>query len=247
MKELNEQTVLVTGGTQGIGLAISQAFSEKGARVITVGRHRPEGPVAAHHVEADLATQQGCHEVARYIQDVAGGLDVLVNNAGIARFTALEVTDDELLEAQLALNLLAPYRLVRDLLSPLRENGGCVINISSYFARRMLSDRPSSAYSMTKGGLDALTYSLAFELGPEGIRVNGIAPGTVDTPLFRQNLSALSETARNAFEQAVPRLYPLGRLGQPEDVAAVACFLASTQAGWMTGAVIPVDGGLTTH
>ncbi|WP_077529661.1 SDR family NAD(P)-dependent oxidoreductase [Vreelandella utahensis] len=247
MHETSEHTVLVTGGTQGIGLAISQAFSKRGSRVITVGRHPTEDPTPTHHIQADLTTQDGCQEVTRYFREAEEGLDVLVNNAGVARFTMLEATEDGLLEEQMAVNLLAPYRMVRDLLPQLRERRGCVINISSYFARRMLPDRPSSAYSMTKGGLDALTGALAFELGPEGVRVNGIAPGTVDTPLFRQNLAALPEQSREAFRQAVPRLYPLGRLGQPGDVAALACFLASAEAGWMTGAVVPVDGGLTTH
>ncbi|WP_158223007.1 SDR family NAD(P)-dependent oxidoreductase [Halovibrio salipaludis] len=247
MNELSEQTVLVTGGTKGIGLAISQAFSRQGARVITVGRHHSDEPASAHHIQADLSTPEGCRQVADYVRETETRLDVLVNNAGMARFSTLGATDDGPLEAHMALNLLAPYRLVRDLLPQLRESSGCVINISSYFARRMLPDRPSSAYSMTKGGLDALTGALAFELGPEGIRVNGIAPGTVDTPQFHQNLEGLPEQARISFQQAIPQLYPLGRLGQPEDIAAVACFLASHQASWMTGAVIPVDGGLTTH
>lgn len=248
MYQFADKTVLVTGGGKGIGRAISQRFAELGAGVVVVGRDRVHAPDAVgDFVSADLATREGCREVADFFARTDRSLDVIVNNAGIARFAPLAETDDVLLEWHVELNLLGPYRLTRMLLPRLVRGGGSVINISSYFARKMLAGRPSSAYSMTKGGLEALTKAWAFELGPQGIRVNAIAPGTVDTPLFRHNLEALSADERERFERAVPALYPLGRLGLPGDIAGAAAFLASDEAKWITGVVLPADGGLMTH
>lgn len=242
------RTALVTGGSQGLGYSIARAFSDCGARVVVVSRNAEDAaPKEWDAVSADLSTLEGCREVHHWFERQGVALDVLVNNAGMARFAPLVDTDDALLEAHVAVNLMAPFRLCRAFAPLLRARGGSIINISSYFARRMLRHRPSAAYSMTKGGLDALTKALAFELGGSGVRVNGIAPGTVKTPLFRQNMDKLSEDARRQFEQCIPQLYPLQRIGTPDDISPAALFLASDSASWITGAVLEIDGGLTTH
>lgn len=248
MQDFAGRNVLVTGGCQGVGHGIAQAFSNCGARVVVASR-QAEGAVQVgwDAINADLSTATGCSTVQAWFERHDVALDVLVNNAGIARFLPLEDTDDALMESHLALNLMAPFRLSRAFAPVLSLRGGSIINISSYFASRMLSQRPSAAYSMTKGGLNALTKALAFELGPRGVRVNAIAPGTVETPLFRQNMDALSEDAQQRFQQSIPQLYPLQRIGRPSDIGPAAVFLASERASWISGVTLPVDGGLTTH
>ncbi len=129
----------------------------------------------------------------------------------------------------------------------LADSKGCVINISSYFANRMLVGRTTTAYSITKGALNSFTKSLAFEVGKLGIRVNAIAPGSVLTPQFERNLSALSPQGREAFEQMVKNIYPLGKIGSAQDIGEAAVFLASDAAKWVSGAIFAIDGGLTTN
>lgn len=141
----------------------------------------------------------------------------------------------------------APYLLTRAFLDDLAATQGNMINISSYFARRMLPDRPSTAYSLTKGALESFTKALAFELGPENIRVNAIAPGTVATYQVGKNLEQLDRDARERFHTMVRSIYPLQKTGEPEDIAALSVFLASDRAKWITGGIFPVDGGLTTN
>ena len=127
------------------------------------------------------------------------------------------------------------------------SKGSSILNISSYFSNRMLHDRPSSMYSLTKGGLDSLTKALAFELGPKKIRVNAIAPGSVNTPLFIANMEKLNTQQRQKFNERISHLYPLNRIGSTEDIANIALFISSPMAEWMTGSIIKIDGGLTTH
>ena len=111
----------------------------------------------------------------------------------------------------------------------------------------MLPDRPSSMYSLTKGGLDSLTKALAFELGPKQIRVNAIAPGSVNTPLFINNMEKLNTEQKQTFNEKISQLYPLNRIGNTEDIANLALFISSPMAAWMTGSIVNIDGGLTTH
>ena len=111
----------------------------------------------------------------------------------------------------------------------------------------MLPGRPSTAYSLTKGAIDAFTKALAYEAGPQGIRVNAIAPGTVNTPLVQANIDRLTEEGKTKFAEMIKTIYPLGRIGEPDDVSGAAVFLASDQARWITGTTLTVDGGLTTN
>ncbi|MFV0415540.1 MAG: SDR family NAD(P)-dependent oxidoreductase, partial [Chthoniobacterales bacterium] len=174
-------------------------------------------------------------------------VDVLVNNAGIGRFIPFLETSVEDLDIHLNLNVRTPYMLTQKFLPLLSAREGCVINISSYFSHRMLPGRPSTAYSLTKGAMDSFTRSLAFEVGKMGVRVNGIAPGTVNTPLVQSNLEKLTPSGRAEFGNMIDTIYPLGRIGEPEDVSGAAVFLASDKAKWITGIILPVDGGLTTN
>jgi NAD(P)-dependent dehydrogenase (short-subunit alcohol dehydrogenase family) len=111
----------------------------------------------------------------------------------------------------------------------------------------MLPDRPSTAYSLTKGAIESFTKALAYELGPNGVRVNAIAPGTITTPQVERNYNQLNDEAKNRFDTMIQTIYPLQTIGEPNDIASISVFLASNQAKWITGGIFPVDGGLTTN
>jgi NAD(P)-dependent dehydrogenase (short-subunit alcohol dehydrogenase family) len=254
MYDFTGKTVLVTGGTQGIGLAISRAFAAQGAQLVIVGRNRDHLDAAAMQLGAgcetlavDLALPDAAAQVQAHLRHKNIVPKVLINNAGVARFAPLAETTPELFDQHLNANLRTPFLLAQALLPGLVQQRGSIINISSYFARRMLAERPSAAYSASKGALESMTRALAFELGPQGIRVNAIAPGTVQTAMVRSNLEHLPDEARVRFAAMIPQLYPMGRLGEPDDLCGAALFLASDAASWITGVVLPVDGGLTTH
>ncbi len=138
--------------------------------------------------------------------------------------------------------MTAVFFLTQKLL-PHLASGASVINISSYFASKMIPKRPSSLYSLSKGALNSLTKSLAFELGPRGIRVNAIAPGTIDTAMRRRTVDNLPEAAKAELKAYVERSYPLGRIGKADDIAGMAVHLASDESAWTSGAVLAVDGG----
>lgn len=251
--DFSTQYVVITGASRGIGFAMVNTFLNNGAHVIAIARSTTaleqlcgEHPQALSLINTDLTTREGCEGAVEKINALDIKLHCLINNAGIARFQPLEDIDEDSLSQQINLNLVAPLRLTRGLL-PLFKHNASVINLSSYFSRRMLHDRPSSVYSATKGGLESLTRALAFELGPRQIRVNAIAPGSVRTSLFESNLEQLSEQQQQSFLTQIPQLYPLGRLGTPDDITQLAVFLASDKAQWISGAVFAIDGGLTTH
>jgi len=249
--------VVITGGSDGIGLAIAVAFAATGAETIIIARNSEKLALAeerirdvgglAKTIAADLGTDAGIEQASNAVLAIWPEVDVLVNNAGIARFESVENTDAALLDLHLNLKIRAPFLLTRALFEALKARHGSVINISSFFARRMFPARPSSAYSASKGAIESFTKELAYEAGPAGIRVNAIAPGTVRTPLMEGNLGSMPEDARARLIGMVKTVYPLGRLGVPEEIAGAAVFLASEQARWITGAILPVDGGLTTN
>src|SRR5690606_13295793 len=145
------------------------------------------------------------------------------------------------------LNMLAPYLLTQRLLPMLAGSQGSVINISSTSAHRLIPGRPASVYAMTKGALNSLTKALALELGPQGVRVNAIAPGTINTPLTQKMIASFSPERKLEYDKFVRQSFALGRLGEPQDVAQLAVHLASQDANWITGSVFIVDGGLSTN
>ncbi len=254
---LSNKRAVITGSSDGIGLAIAKAFARNGASVLLVARDEQKLKTAADSISADgsevravpgdLANSDSVRKIASSILGIWPQINVLVNNAGIARFTPFGETSEEELDAHLNLNVKAPYVLAQRLFPALAARRGVIINISSYFSHRMLPGRPSTAYSLTKGAIDAFTKALAYEAGPMGVRVNAIAPGTVDTPLVRSNIERLTEEGRAKFADMIRTIYPLGRIGEPEDISGAAVFLASEQARWITGAILAVDGGLTTN
>jgi len=233
------------------------AFIQNGASVLLVARNEERLQKSAATLSSsgaevkilsgDLSDPRVITKFAADILHIWPEIDVLVNNAGTARFVSFAEMNEATLDLHLNLNVKAPYLLTQQLISALIARKGVVINISSYFSHRMLPGRPSTAHSLSKGAIDAFTKSLAYEMGPQGVRVNAIAPGTVNTSLVRGTLDRLTEEGKTKFAEMVKMIYPLGHIGEPDDVSGAAVFLASDQARWITGAILAVDGGLTTN
>lgn len=254
---LKNKFAIITGGSDGIGLGIASAFAQNGAHVCLISRNIEKLQKAKqqlsiygvniHIIAADLSESESIEMVVDKISAISPSVDILVNNAGIARFIPFEESGEDVLDMHINLNIKSMYLMTHALYSSLIESKGCVINISSYFADRMLLGRSSTAYSLTKGAVDSFTKSLAFEAGKKGVRINAIAPGSIETPQLRHNLQQMDENKQKEFETMVSSIYPLQKIGDPTDIAQTAVFLASDMAKWITGTIIHVDGGLTTN
>src|SRR5258705_595071 len=243
------KAVVVTGATSGIGRAAAESFGREGASVVLVGRNeaalndvagrlRDAGSRAAT-CAADVTAADAPQRIVATALDAFGGIDVLVNAAGVFAAGALEATTDEGWDAMMAINLRAPFRLMRAAAPHLAERKGSVVNVSSVNGLRSFPG--VLAYCVSKAGVDQLTRCAALEMAPLGVRINAVNPGVIVTNLHRR--SGMGETQYEAFLQRSKETHPLGRPGQPEEIAALILFLASERAGWMTGETIPIDGG----
>ncbi|MGN9894880.1 SDR family oxidoreductase [Micromonospora sp. L31] len=250
-----DKTVLVTGGTRGIGLMIARGFVQAGARVIVSSRKADVCAAVAKKlsaegrcegVPADLGHDAGAEGLAAAVRERTGDrLDVLVNNAGATWGAPLEAYPESAFDKLWAVNVKAVFRLTTALLPALRaaasaDDPARVINIGSVDGIRV-PFMEVYAYSATKAAVHMLTRSLAHQLAGEQITVNAIAPGPFESKMMAFALQ--DPASRSAIEQQVP----LGRIGRPEDMAGTAIYLSSRAGAYLTGAVIPVDGGLTTH
>lgn len=254
---LSNHKVLITGGSDGIGLAMAKAMSSVGAELILIGRDEAKLSRAARTLGEqgsqvsvmawDLSKVNTLRRLGELILEQHPDLRVLVNNAAEARFVPFVQTGSTDLDYQIDLNLKAPFLLSQALLPALKNNQGNIINISSFHAERNWPGIPDTAFALSKGGLNALTRAMAYELGPQGVRVNAIAPGNVLSPKVEAFLDGLPEELKADTQDLIQLSYPLGGMGQPGDVAGLAVFLASSQASWITGGVFKVDGGLCTN
>ena len=238
--------VLVTGGARGIGRAIAQAFAREGA-LVALCDLRPEGKEVAEAIggvffQVDLEDER---ERVRFVEEAAyalGRVDVLVNNAAIAApGSALTVRLPEWRRV-LEVNLTAPMHLSALVVREMRKvGGGAIVNVAS--VQGLFAEQENAAYNASKGGLVNLTRSLALDLAPLRIRVNAVAPGAIATEAVLEAiaLSPDPEKTRRDWED----LHALRRLGKPEEVAEAVLFLASEKASFITGAILPVDGGMT--
>ncbi|HTB65377.1 MAG TPA: SDR family NAD(P)-dependent oxidoreductase [Steroidobacteraceae bacterium] len=252
MTALLERQAVLTGAAGGIGGAIARELLAQGATVHGIDRD-PDGlrslgqayPGRFIPYVVDLADRNATDRMLGLLGTaLAGHCDILVNNAGIGRVQSFVTTEDTLLDRLLAVNFTAVFRVTRALIPALRASGrASVVNIASELA--LIGQPGYTAYSATKGAILAFSRALAAELAVEGIRVNAVCPGPIDTPLLAAEFELADDpVAARAGEIAT---VPLGRLGVPRDIAGVVAFLAGDAAGFVTGAVWPVDGGKTAR
>jgi NAD(P)-dependent dehydrogenase (short-subunit alcohol dehydrogenase family) len=249
MTRLEGKVAIVTGGNAGIGEALAKRFADEGAAVVITGRRQSEldrvmsgirhnrgkGLSVAGSVTDEVHVQN----VAQRALDSFGRIDILINNAGVGEFgKRLHETDDAMWATTLDVNLTGVFRMTRAVVPQMLKQGrGAIVNISSVAS--LVGIPGSSAYSASKGGVDAFTRAIAIDYAKDGIRCNVVNPGLIDTPM------AAPLMANPDMLQPILSHYALQRPGTPEEVANMVLYLASDEAGWVTGGTFTIDGGMT--
>ncbi len=247
-KKLERQVAVVTGASKGIGAAIAEHLAAAGAAVVVnyasskagaeavVGRIRQSGGKAVA-VQADVSKLEDVRRLFAESKKAFGQLDILVNNAGIYEFAPLEAINPQHFHKQFDLDVLGLLLTTQEAVKQIGQDGGSIINLSSVAAT--LAPPNTSVYSGVKAAVNAITRSLAQELGPRKIRVNAIAPGVIET----EGLHATGISGSDFEKQAVTQT-PLGRIGQPQEIAPAVVFLASAESAYITGEILTISGGL---
>lgn len=250
--QFKNKVVLVTGGGTGIGKKTAQLFLEQGAHVVIIGRRKdvlentgreldPSGDRLAC-VVGDVGLKSTAEQMVQRAVQRFGGVDILVNNAGIFKPTPFLEYTESTLDANLSAILKGTFFASQVAIPAMQKRGGgAIVNIGSMWAMQAIGSTPSSAYSAAKAGVHALTHNLAIEFAKDKIRINTIAPSIVETPVFETFLT------HEQVKQVLPTFnafQPLGRNGQPRDIAEAVLFLASDRASWITGTILSVDGGV---
>lgn len=242
-------TVVVTGASSGIGRATALRFAHEGASVVAVGRKAQaldevaqelRGTAGAcHTLEADVTAAGAPDAIVAAAVAAFGGITTIVNAAGIIATGTIENTNDQAWNEMLDVNLRAPFRLMRAAIAHLKRSKGSIVNVSSVTGLRAFPG--VLAYCVSKAGMDQLTRCAALEMAPHGVRVNAVNPGVTISNLHRR--SGMTEEAYAAFLEHSKETHPLGRAGQPDEIADLIWFLASDRSGWITGETISIDGG----
>lgn len=245
------RVALISGAGSGIGRAVAERFLREGGRVALIGRTHeklravadPAPPESCHILVGRHEDPEFARRAAVETAEVFGRIDLLFNNAGAWGAASVADTSDDLWSTTLASNVTGPFLLTREVLPVMRrQRGGVIVNNASTLG---LSPIPGAApYCAAKAALIMLTRSTAIEEAASGIRVNAICPGVVDTPIHAQRIGP-DRAALDAFMEEAGRQHPLGRVGTPEEVAALVLFLASDESSWTTGAIVTVDGGIS--
>ncbi|MCY9850111.1 SDR family NAD(P)-dependent oxidoreductase [Pectobacterium jejuense] len=244
-EKFKDKVALVTGGGSGIGRTIAKHLADHGCNVVILGRNIEALKASAKqnslisYIKADISISADVSRVLQDIKNRLGRLDILVNNAGVAPVTPLEDLDIAEFDSVFNVNVRGVIDLTRQSLPLLKQHKGNVVNISSAVANNPLPNM--SVYSSSKAALNTLTHVWAKELASDGVRVNSVSVGPIETPIYEK--AGLSEEEQREHIAAVQRIVPLGRFGKAEDVAYVVSFLASEEACFVTGSDYAVDGG----
>ena len=245
---------VVTGAGRGIGRAVALMLAREGARVVvhslsaenansTAGAIEQATGQRAVPIFGPIDQPETASKLLSAVTDAFGTLDILVNNAGIDDFGPVDVVEIETWDRVIAVNLNGTFLACRALLPLLRSRGGAIVNVSS--ASALVGCPGMSAYTASKGAVVSLTRQMAIDYASVGIRVNSVCPGSIDTPMLRAGIDAADDPASALSERTA--LHPLGRIGSPEDVAYGVLYLASDEAGFVTGANLVIDGGMTSR
>ncbi len=238
------KTVIITGGSKGIGKAMAKKFSEYGANVVVADLDEEKGKKLASEIDGvfigcDVSEKEQVDELVDKTVEKFGSLDVIVNNAGIGSMSTIEDMSHEEWKNIISVDLDGVMYGCKAAAPHLKKSEGCILNIASIYG--LVGDVGATAYNAAKGGVVNLTRSVADDLAQYNVRVNSICPGFVRTPMTEEALGD------DEFKSYVESMTPLGRVAEPEEIAEVAVFISSDKASYVTGVNLPVDGGWTSH
>jgi meso-butanediol dehydrogenase / (S,S)-butanediol dehydrogenase / diacetyl reductase len=244
---LKDKTAIITGGGSGIGLATARAFCKEGAKVILFGRRNEKLISAADElgdsaliVQGDMTHNDDLDQLINKTLNNFKGIDILVNSAGLFNGAPLHEISDSQWDEMMDINIRSVFQLTRRVLPiMMTQKSGSIVHISSILG--LIAVPQVAAYNVSKGALNQFSRSIAVEYGSYGIRSNSICPGLIETDMTADLMKDVS------LMQEWSKEYPIGRFGKPEDVASACLFLASDESSFITGTLLPVDGGFTAH
>lgn len=241
--KLSGKVAIVTGGSRGIGRATAVLLAQNGAHVVITSRSKAglDGTKNIVEISGDIRNSTDVENVVKNTIETFGRIDILVNNAGIfPKIKPLHEIPEEEWNEVIDVNLTGQFRFTKAAMPHLMKTGGCIVNVSSDAGLKSFENFEADAYTATKGALVMLTKAWAVEYAKHKIRVNCVCPGIVETDMTKPWLGSEADRAMAVAE------HPIGRIGSPEDVAKAILYLVSEDSSWITGAILPVDGGIST-